>query len=191
MRFSIFFIVILSCLNLWAKKQGKDDNQDPTPFLLFYQPLFEMSPIKAKSYLSEVRKLFASHQEENTEFLLMAKPSNDDCLKKGLNSCLPALYMQERCIPKDQKASLYCLKKGKSPKLHFKEPIFNRIEWNKFAVQLTYFCNKNSAKVCAPLAQLHDRYMKDYKALMAERRKQQEQYRQSPFKKMRKKRAKN
>jgi hypothetical protein len=78
----------------------------------------------------------------------------------------------------------------KMPIQNFNDPVFDRIEWNKYALHVSYFCNKNKAKVCPELAKLYTSLMSQYSSLILQRKKERENRRQHPFKKMRKKKRK-
>ncbi len=181
-----FFLAFFFSFSLLAKDATRAENTNAS-FLLFYQPLFEMEPVEAKTYLQQVRSLFKKNQEEAIEQVLLGRPSSDKCQRKGLQTCSQALYFHQNCIPKKNKASQFCYKKAKSiPAGHFQEPIFNRIQWNKFAVGVNYFCNKNPSQVCPLLSELQEKYMKSYLQLMAQRRKAKEQKANGPLPKLKK-----
>ncbi len=184
MKRLLFFVIFLS-LNLAVAKTEKKIKNSNTPFLLLYQPLFEMKSKEAANYIVKVRQLFTVYQDPSIDKVLVEEETQPRCKDRGLNTCAKALYFHHHCIPKEKKASIYCNRGAKPvPDAHFKEPVFNRIEWNKFAIGVNNFCNRNSAKVCPKLASLHDQYMKQYMAMMAERRKQKELKSLTPLEKI-------
>ncbi len=165
-----FFITLFFAFTSLAKEATVPENTN-APFLVFYQPLYEHSHADSKNYVKKVRKLFADHSVKEVERLLVAKPNQENCLKKKLDTCSQALYFHSLCIPKKQQPSQYCQRNTRVVSAnYFKEPVFNRLQWNKFAVIVNYFCNKKPAKVCNELSKLHDEFMKSYYKIMAQRR---------------------
>lgn len=183
----LLFILFFFTLSLCFAKTGNKLKNSNTPFLLLYQPLFEMKPKEAATYVGKVRQLFSVYQDPSVDKVLIDEAPKPNCQKRQLATCVEALFFHNHCVPKGKKASVYCSSRAQPvPDAHFKEPVFNRIEWNKFALGVNNFCNRQKAKVCPKLAKLHDQYMKQYMAMMAERRKQKELQSMTPLEKIKK-----
>ncbi len=114
----------------------------PATFMLYYQPLFEFDEPEGQKYVSELKKILALGKVDQIKNILRVSEKAKLCLNFGLKKC------------------------GFK-----KDPVHNRIEWNKIALSMNYFCNKNPSPICAPLAKQYGDYMKKYFRLMRERKK--------------------
>lgn len=126
-------------------------------FMLYYQPLQDLDRSESRTYIRSVRKLLVNSKDPKLKKLLQGKEKGKTCLRKGLNTCK-----------------------------FFSDPVFNRIDWNKFALSINIHCNLNKSKDCPGLATLHDSFMKKYLKLVRNRKKEREKKKKGLFKKINK-----
>jgi hypothetical protein len=157
----LFFIGLVSSLTIQAKDPVRPENTQ-APFVLFYQPLTRLPDAKAKAYIQKLRGIFQSNEEVAVEKLLVAQPNSRKCQRQQLWTCAKALFLHARCVPKKQHPSRFCPRHTPPiPSNHFKEPLFNRLEWNQWALRVNYHCNTQPASVCQRLSELHNQVMRN------------------------------
>ncbi len=170
----ILSVLIFSSLNpsLASEKSLKSKPREtrPTQFLIYFQPLFELSQSEARSYILKVHEIISRNDSIQFEALLDGR--NLNCQKKKQKSCHPTLYFNELCVPVKKRVSVFCGQKIKTKIDFFKEPVFNRIDWNKLALTINEFCNQTLTPVCVQLSGLHNETFKKYKELLLKRKKE-------------------
>ncbi len=169
----VVLFVLYSPTMALSKDLLKKKTQPPTQFMIYFQPLFEFSENEAKEYISNLHEILSQNDSIQFEKLLIAPRVH--CQRQKLKSCHPTLYFNKLCVPEKERASQFCGKKIKTDKDFFKEPVFNRIDWNKIALSINQFCNQKFTPVCQSLSRLHDQTMKKYKDLLKMRKNKKEE----------------
>ncbi|NQZ19874.1 MAG: hypothetical protein HRT44_11535 [Bdellovibrionales bacterium] len=166
MRGTIVFAILVSAFASHAKKTEAG-------FVLFFQPLYELPQITSQSYLSELRELIKSDNDTQINALIMQKYQNDICAKKNMKSCVQGLYAKNRCLKNSQQAGIICFNKSIKAKTHhyFEESVFNRQQWNHFALNLSRHCQKTQSSSCQKLHKLHGKFFKIYRDFIIKKRK--------------------
>lgn len=156
----IFFATVLLSMACHAK--GSNSEQK-TSFMLYFLPLSELGPQTTESYMSEVKALLGNGNKHSKAFepFLVESQSLKKCGSQSAGACLHTLYGNKKCVPNNKTAAEYCFAQSRNlPQSFFKEPVFSRLKWNRFAIAINKICNsRNSNPVCQQLARLHDIYM--------------------------------
>lgn len=149
--------------------------ESPAGFILLFQPLYELPTSTTQPYLAQLRKILHDLPDKNIDRLLIRNYQNDTCAKKKLKTCVHGLYSTNKCLHKKDSPSKICFKKTKNraTNSYFEESVFNRLNWNHFAIQISHSCQKSLSKTCKALGLLHSKYFKIYRNFIIQKRKKQ------------------
>ena len=147
-----FFFLILFICSIGFSNDSKDP-EEPSSYVLYFQPLHEFEWSQTRNYLNQLMSSLKANQKQELAKILKSENSKQICLKKGIPSC----------------------------EKFFKEPVFNRIEWNKFSIGLNHYCHNHKNPTCDQLAKSHNNFFRSYLVLLRQRKMRREELMKKPY----------
>lgn len=177
MKLYFAFLAIFLGLSLQAKPNK------PAGFVLFFQPLYQLPENTTQSYINELRILLSESNDKNLNSFILKKYQNDTCYKKKSMTCLHGLYKTKQCSSLSEIAVKTCLKKSgnSSSSSYFQESVFNRLQWNHFALQLSHYCQLKITTHCQKLSLLHEKYLKIYRDRFSKKKPKKKKVKEKKF----------
>jgi len=134
-------------------------SQTPTSFVLFFQKVSELPKEDSQHYILELRRKLINSKDVKLEEHLYSTQESQYCQKLNKPSCRQALYGKDLCIPPKKVASDYCEKISQPLRQNlFRDPLFDRLTWNKWALSINQLCNQKLTVVCQKLSKFHDKF---------------------------------
>ncbi len=157
--------LFLTQTNLWGEPQKniKQNQETQSEFLIYYQPLSRLQNNQVSDYIQTIQLYFKNERDPHFNELLTDPNPSPFCTKHHFKSCLHLIYNTKDCIPKKQTPAAFCHSKAKKmTKDDFAEPVFDRINWNRWALKINRFCFTTQNEVCLKLVKLRSQYMDLY-----------------------------
>jgi hypothetical protein len=176
----VLLFVTIPYSHLLAKASKKSPSV--SGFVLYYQPLLEFDSKHVSAYMDALRVELMEHSDPALNRLVTDPNPSPYCSKRKFKSCLFLIYQTKDCIPKKQTPSYFCFKKAKDfKKDSFKEPVFKRMEWNRWATAVNKHCLKLQSKTCHSLHRLRNYFMAKYQKKIRRIKKKRKKALKDPF----------
>lgn len=128
------------------------------PALLYFQPLQEFNEETRIQYFVEIQEALQMAQTPSLIALLVINHQND--CPKTKKRCDPLIYHHKKCLPEMRHPGEFCKKSTKTTSRFFEESVFNRLSWNKKAIEINKDCLKSNEISCQNLSKIRKKYEK-------------------------------